>query len=103
MTAKTTAAKTAQPPGLGGLCASWDDRCAHLLGLLKALADARNTESVDYASAFLAAVGPVEGKHQTARSLTSGVRLAAEYAAAEVAAYQVRIQAWLAEEGRPDA
>lgn len=102
----TTTGKTGQaarPSPAGGLAASWADRAARLRELLEALARARSAETDTYARAFLDTPGPVETRHQAARLATGAKHLAAELAAADVAAYQVMLRAAMGELWTPEA
>lgn len=75
----------------------WGTRAARLQGLLKRLARRRANASAAFAHAFLEAPGAVEARNQAARLATAETQLAAEAAAADVAAYQLLLKAALGE------
>lgn len=83
--------------GGGAVVDLWDARCAHLEQLLADLATLRLEETLAFGEAFVATDGPIGTKEQVARIAAASEHLAAELAAAKVAAYQIRIKAWLGE------
>ena len=74
----------------------WQDRANHLTGLLTAVAELRHAQTTTYATAYLAAEGTAQAREQTARLAAADATLAAEKAAALVAGYRVRLDAWQA-------
>lgn len=89
--------QAAHPSPVGGLPASWQDRAARLRELLASLARARAAETEQYARAFLNEIGAVEARTQAARLAAGQSHLAAELAAADVAAYQLMLRAAMGE------
>ena len=74
----------------------WGGRAAHLTSLLIAVAKLRHAQTTTYATAFLAAEGTAQAREQCARLAAADATLAAEKAAALVAGYRVRLDAWQA-------
>ena len=74
----------------------WQERAGHLELLLTELAMHRHQSATVYATAFLAAEGTAQAREQTARLAAADATLAAEKAAAQVAAYRVMLDVWRA-------
>jgi hypothetical protein len=73
------------------LPATWLGRARELQSMLSGLAHARADEAAKYARVYLAAQGNAEQRTQAARLATAEAHLAAELAAAKVAAYKLML------------
>jgi len=81
----------------------WQERADHLGALLRDLAQLRSNATVTYAEAFLAGdKGTDRQREQAAKLAAAPDHLAAEEAAAAVAAYQLMIAVWQADLASPD-
>jgi hypothetical protein len=79
----------------------WQQRADHYESLLRDVAVHRSNTTQTYAEAFLAAEGPVEARIQAAKLAAGPDKLAADEAAARLAAYELIIAVWQAELAAP--
>jgi hypothetical protein len=81
----------------------WQQRADQYGALLRDVAQLRSNTTHTYAEAFLAAEGPVEARIQAAKLAAGTEKLAADEAAATLAAYELLIAVWQAELAAPTA
>jgi hypothetical protein len=79
----------------------WQQRANQYEMLLRDVAQCRSNATRTYAEAFLAAEGPVEARIQAAKLAAGPEKLAADEAAALLAAYELMIAVWQAELAAP--